>query len=235
MRLSTHVSHKRLARLRHDQRGVAMIEFALGAPLLVIAGLWGVELTNLAIANQRVSQIALELADNASRVGLYSGQGTLQLREVDVNDVLEAVRARGDQIDLGRRGRVILSSLEHNGTDQRIHWQRCFGERRGTGYDSSYGTTSITAGTSTNSNDAGTLTPNGMGEAGSRVHAPSNSGVMFVEINYEYKPLIGNGWFTSPKRLHYTASFIVRDNRDFAQIYNPAPAATRATCNLYAS
>lgn len=212
-----------------------MIEFALGTPLLVLAGLWGVELTNLAIANQRVSQIALELADNASRVGLYSAQNSVQIREADVNDVLQAVRARGEAIALGTRGRVILSSLEHDGTAQRIHWQRCFGERRGTGYDSSYGTTSITAGTSTKNTDAGTLMPNGMGEPGAKVNAPANSGVMFVEINYEYRPLVGDGWFAAPQRLHYTASFIVRDNRDFAQIYNPSPTATRATCNLYAS
>ncbi|MBX3564631.1 MAG: pilus assembly protein [Sphingomonas sp.] len=222
-----------LRRLRDDRSGTALLEFALGLPLFLTAGLWGVELTNLAITNQRLSQLALELADNASRVGLYSGQATVQLREADINDVLQATRLHGQSINLTENGRVILSSLENVGGTQRIHWQRCMGRKSGAGYDSSYGTTTTTAGTTTNSSDAGTLAASGMGDAGAMVNAPNGSGVMFVEVNYLYTPLVGNGWFASPQRLHYIASFIVRDNRDFAQIYNPTPAATRSTCNLY--
>ena len=71
-----------------------------------------------------------------------------------------------------------------------------------------------------------------MGDAGSQVNAPTNGGVMFVEINYDYKPVVGT-WLFGAMRIHYIASFIVRDNRDFAQIYNPSPAATKSTCNLY--
>ncbi len=57
---------------------------------------------------------------------------------------------------------------------------------------------------------------------------------MFVEINYDYQPIVGQ-WLFGAARIHYIASFVVRDNRDFVQIYNPSPAATRATCNLYAA
>ncbi len=224
-----------LRRLRGDRSGTALLEFALGLPLFLTAGLWGVELTNLAIVNQRLSQLALELADNASRVGLYTGQATVQLREADINDVLQATRLHGQSIDLTENGRVILSSLENIGGTQRIHWQRCMGRKNGSGYDSSYGTTTVTAGTTADASNAGTLAPNGMGDAGAQVNAPAGAGVMFVEVNYLYTPLVGNGWFGSPQRLHYIASFIVRDNRDYAQIYNPAPAATRSTCNLYNS
>lgn len=220
-------------RLRRDLSGAALLEFALGLPLLLLAGMWGVELTNVAIMNQRVSQIALALADNASRVGLYTGQATVQLREVDINDVLQATRVHGESIGLTTHGRVILSSLENIGGTQRIHWQRCVGLKRGADYDSHYGTTSITAGTNTDSANAGTLTPNGMGDAGAMVNAPLGSGVMFVEVNYLYTPLIGTGWFASPRTIRYIASFIVRDTRDFAQLYNPSPAAARMTCNLY--
>ncbi|WP_448664400.1 TadE/TadG family type IV pilus assembly protein [Sphingomonas sp. CJ20] len=226
-------------RLRQDSRGVSLLEFAIGLPLLLVAGMWGVELTHLAITNQRVSQLALQLADNASRVGLYSSLATMQLREVDINDVLLATRTQGDGIGLTTNGRIILSSLENvqqsydSAPVQRIHWQRCIGLKRGTGYDSSYGTTTTAAGTTNTQANAGTAASTGMGDTGSKVNAPSGSGVMFVEINYLYTPIIGTGWFTGAQRLHYTASFIVRDNRDFAQIYNPSPAATRSTCNLY--
>lgn len=223
---------QRIGAFCQDISGVSMVEFAFGMPLFLGAGLWGVQLTHLAIVNQRVSQLALELADNASRVGLYTAQNTIQLRETDVNDVLQAIRAHGASLQLTERGRVTLSSLERKNGVQRIHWQRCIGMRRGAGYDSSYGTTSVTAGTNTNSSNAGTLAPNGMGPTGAQVNAPEGSGVMFVEINYDYEPIVGVRWFAEPRRISYTASFIVRDNRDFAQIYNPSPAATRATCNL---
>lgn len=65
------------------------------------------------------------------------------------------------------------------------------------------------------------------------VNAPAGYGVMFVEINYLTKPLFGT-WLTSPARLHYVASFIVRDRRDYAQLYNPS-SSTKMTCNLYTS
>lgn len=224
-----------LRRFREDRSGVTLLEFAFGLPMFLTAGMWGVELTNLAITHQRLSQLALELADNASRVGLYSNQATVQLREIDLNDVLQATRAHGSNIDLTTNGRVILSSLENVNGTQRIHWQRCIGAKSGVGYDSSYGTTTTSAGTTTNPGDAGTLAPTGMGEAGAKVNAPANSAVMFVEVNYLYTPLIGNGWFASPRRLQYVASFIVRDNRDLTQLYNPSPAATRSTCNLYSA
>lgn len=225
--------HQPLAALTGEVSGNSLIEFALGLPLLLTAGLWGVELTNQAITNQKISQLAIELADNASRVGLFSGQASVQLRESDLNDVLQSTRGRGSGLKLTENGRVILSSLERINNTQRIHWQRCIGRKSGVGYDSSYGTTDSSDGTSTAAADAGTLAPDGMGTV-PKVNAPNNSGVMFVEINYLYTPLVGNGWFASPQRITYVSSFIVRDNRDFSRIYNPENAA-RSTCNLYNS
>lgn len=229
------------ARLRRDRSGVAMLEFALSLPLVLAIGCYGVELANLAMLNMKVSQIALNLADNASRVGTYSTLSTQQLREIDVNDVLQAARFQGEAIGLTTNGRIILSSLENvqqsydTTAVQRIHWQRCLGMKSGTGYDSSYGTTTVAAGTTATSANAGTVATNGMGDAGSQVTAPPASGVMFVEINYLTTPLFGT-WLTSPQRIHYIASFIVRDNRDFSMLYNPSPAVTtsnKLTCDRY--
>ncbi|THD36852.1 MAG: hypothetical protein E7773_05800 [Sphingomonas sp.] len=225
-------------RLARDNSGVALLEFAFGAPLVLMLGLYGIELANQALINLKVSQIALNLADNASRVGLINNANIEQLREVDMNDVLQAARNQGAGINLTTNGRVIVSSLEKDSSGtQRIHWQRCIGQKSGTNYDSTYGTTTTTAGTDTTPANAGTLAPSGMGDAGQQVSAPTNGGVMFVEINYDYKPVVGQ-WLmsligSSSLRIHYIASFIVRDNRDFAQIYNPSPTATRSTCNLY--
>ena len=228
-----------LLRLASARSGVAMLEFALALPIVIGVGAYGLEVSNLALLNLRVSQIALNLADNASRVGTYSSLSTQQMREVDVNDVLQAARYQGSSINLSTNGRIILSSLENvqqsydTAAVQRIHWQRCLGMKSGTGYDSSYGTTTITDGTDATVANDGTLAPSGMGEAGSMVNAPAGYGVMFVEINYLTKPLFGT-WLTSPARLHYVASFIVRDRRDYAQLYNPS-SSTKMPCNLYTS
>ncbi len=217
-----------------------MLEFALALPIVLGIGAYGLEVSNLALLNLRISQIALTLADNASRVGTYSSLSTQQMREVDVNDVLQAARYQGASINLSTNGRIILSSLENvqqsydTAAVQRIHWQRCLGLQNGTGYDSSYGTTSTTDGIDATSGNDGTPAPSGMGDAGAMVNAPAGYGVMFVEINYLTKPLFGT-WLTAPARLHYVASFIVRDRRDYSQIFNPSPTATRLTCNLYTS
>ena len=229
----------RIARaLRRDERGVAFMEFALATPIVLAIGCYGIEISHLALTHLRVSQIALNLADNASRVGVSSNLTTTQLREVDVNDVLQGARLKGASMSLTTFGRVTLSSLENvqqsydTAAVQRIHWQRCIGTMSGTGYDSTYGTTTTTAGTDATSNNKGTTAASGMGDAGSQVSAPAGSGLMFVEVNYNYQPLFGS-LFVPSRIIHYTASFIVRDKRDFSQIFNPSPAATRSTCDLH--
>ncbi len=231
-------------RLRRDQSGVALIEFAVTLPFIVGFGLYSFELTNYALVNMRVNQIALALADNASRVGTDATLSTQQLREVDINDVLQAARYQGAGIRLTTFGRIVLSSLENvqqsydTTPTQRIHWQRCIGLKSGTNYDSLYGTTSATDGTTATQADDGTPAASGMGPTGSQVSAPAGSGLMFVQISYEYQPLI-SGYFlgTTPdsRRITFTASYIIRDNRDLSQIFNPAPTVTRSTCNTYAA
>ena len=81
---------------------------------------------------------------------------------------------------------------------------------------------------------SGTTMTAGMGDTGYKVSASQGSAVMFVEVNYKYQPLFGS-LFVTPPIIHYTASFVVRDNRDYTQIYNPSPAATRSTCNLHSA
>ena len=73
-----------------------------------------------------------------------------------------------------------------------------------------------------------------MGDPGRQVNAPPGSGLIFVEINYQYQPIV-SGWLAKPFRMHYVASMIVRNNRDFRQIYNPLGSGTASTCNLYAT
>jgi len=244
---------RRIARaLAASRRGSVSIEFVLVAPAVLALGGYGTEVSNLVYANLQLSQVALALADNASRIGVNNGQQLFQLREGDINDVLQGARLMSSGLDLANNGRITLTSLEMvqrnfsdmpNGGDSapvlRMHWQRCLGKRGGSsdpGYDSSFGqaTPLATAGTDATYANRGTNT-SGMGTA-PVVTAPSGSGAMFVEINYLYKPVFGS-LFMAPRRIRTQATFVVRDRRDFTQIYNPPTALgatpARATCNLY--
>lgn len=223
-------------RLRRSTSGVALVEFAFSLPIVLGIGCYGIECANLALANLRVSQIALNLADNAARVGSLQTDNSSQLREIDINDVLTAARLQGTPWDLTKRGRITLSSLEEHDGKQYIHWQRCLGLRSGDLFESRYGKALpvTTAGTVAGTAYAGTVVTDGMGETGAKVTAPDDSGVMFVEISYEYSPVVSTLWLPGGySRIHYIASFIVRDRRVFDQIYNPSPAATRYTCDRF--
>lgn len=198
--------------LRRCKSGVAMTEFALGAPVLLIAGLWGAETANLVLVNMKVGQLAVQIADNASRVGDTSQLKNRKIYESDINDVLIGAQIQaGKQINIFEHGRVIISSLESQGTagKQYIHWQRCRGANK---VSSSYG----------NEGDGLGTTLVGMGPAGQEVIAEPGDAVIFVEINYRYQPLITDT-FLGPRTINSIASFTVRDNRDLAQIYQRDP------------
>ncbi len=212
--------------LRRDRRGLAMLEFALALPIVLPIGLYAIELSNYGVRQLQLSQATLALADNASRVGADTNMATQQLREIDINEVLQGLRLQTSGLRLTTNGRVTISSLEVRDGAQWIHWQRCIGLKRGNGYDSSFGRAGDggTAGTSFR----------GMGRTGSLVMAPPNSAVIFVEVNYDYTPLISS-YFLGDRKLQQIASFIVRDNRELgAGITDPAPAASeRMTCDRY--
>lgn len=215
-----------LGRLRASRSGAAMTEFALSAPLLLGAGLWGVEAAHQAITQMRVSQIAVLIADNASRVGERSMLGDTKIYESDINDVIYGAQVQaGGSFDLYEHGRVILSSLEvvpdSEDDQQYIHWQRCMGKRV---HVSSYGVAG-------DGLDGGLV---GMGPPGEEIVAFGNEAVMFVEVVYEYQPLVSD-MFTHAGVLTATAAFNVRDNRDLGQVYqrDPDNPDTVSSCTVY--
>ena len=78
-------------RLRRDRSGLALLEFAFTAPIVLSIGMYGIENANLALANMRTSQAALNIADNASRLGFTTSSNIQQMREYDINDVVAQV------------------------------------------------------------------------------------------------------------------------------------------------
>lgn len=214
-------------RFAKDENGLALIETAFALPLLIMVGVGGIELSNFAITHMRLSQIALNLADNASRVGVRSALAIQQLREADINDVFAGADMQADGLKIGEKGRMTIYSIQMNEDGgQYIAWKRCFGMKSGAGWDGSFG--------EVNTGRTGTAYT-GFGPAGAQVAAPNaQTPTILVEFNYEYRPLINFGIVSAVRKVSYVGSYIVRDRRDVAAlITNPSPAVTQMTCNRY--
>ena len=147
-----------LRRLGISERGVAAVEFALIAPILLTTLLYGGEMAWYMMIQLRVSQVTLQVADNASRIGDTSSLTSRKIYEGDINDVMIGAQLDGgNTLNLLSNARVIVSSLQVNGSNQQfIKWQRCKGVKN---VASSYGL-------------QGDLKPTGMGPAGQEVTAP---------------------------------------------------------------
>jgi Flp pilus assembly protein TadG len=213
-------------KLRDCESGVIIVEFAYVLPLFVTLSFTGIEVSSLAIANMRVSQIAMTVADNMSRIAESVPLTAPQLREVDINDTLLGARIQGGSgLPLFEKGRVIVSSLQQNASGrQTIKWQRCKGLLN---VVSAYGVEGVTQPDAPATNGF-----QGMGTGTSRVQAEANSAVIFVEVTYTYQPLVASS-LIGPRTLRKEAAFYVRDDRDLSQNYNPNPASSVSTCNLY--
>ncbi len=199
--------------LLRAREGAAITEFALAVPVLLMTGLWGIETAHQAVVQMRVSQVALLVADNASRVGENSLLGEVKLYESDINDVFMGAHVQaGPASNILEHGRIILSSLEVvPGTEdqQYIHWQRCKGRKQ---HEPSHGK----AGDGLHTNLVG------MGPEGAEIVAFPGEAVMFVEIAYDYQPIIAD-LFATARTMTATSAFNVRDERDLSQIYQRDP------------
>tara|TARA_B110001454_G_scaffold195827_1_gene198345 strand:- start:4038 stop:4751 length:714 start_codon:yes stop_codon:yes gene_type:complete len=194
-----------LHRLMRDRSALAIVEFAAAMPFILVTMLSATELTNFTIVRMRVGQTALQIADNASRMGRVpsSGVGNPQVTETDINDLLTGADMQARNLNLYTQGRVIVSSLEPTANPNttgtfKIRWQRCRGLKSAT---SSWGV-------------QGAINLPGMGPTGQVVTTPDDTGVMYVEVFYDYQPLFTSGLVPHPT-VHEYASMIVRDSRDY--------------------
>ena len=213
-----------LARLARSSSGVAMTEFAIVLPFLLGAGLMGLEVANRVVVQMQVSQLAAQIADNASRIGDTSTLQDRKIYENDINDLFRGAQVQGGgRVDLYENGRVIISSLEvvpDTEDRQYIHWQRCYGRKK---HVSSYGV----------EGDGKSAGLPGMGPVGEEVWAFKDEAVMFVEIAYDYRSLVGEP-FGFSREINATAAFTVRDDRDLTQVYqrDPSDPDPVASCTL---
>lgn len=194
-----------LREFAHCQSGTALLEFALSAPIILLMALGGAEIAYMATTNMKVNQLAVAVADNASRLGQTDNSGvTPTISEEDVDSIMAGAIEEGEAIDFEQNGRIILSSLERDNATgkQYIHWQRCKGDLE---KDSKYGNDS-------NENGLNGSTITGMGSSG-EIRARPNSAVMFVEVYYEYDGFMENA-FSMGSQFHEEAAFVIRDDRN---------------------
>jgi Flp pilus assembly pilin Flp len=185
---------KRLRRLHRDERGVAIMEFALVAPLFLTVLLFGLEIVMFALAHSQVSRIANSTADLAARY-------RASIDEADVQQLFLGARLSAEGIDFAEHGRLLLSSVTRNQSNNGhwIRWQRCEGAL----------------------DEASALGEQGDGQSSSDVATVNgltlNTGdnVMVAEAVFEYQPLIYPDAIFEEifggRRIVYTSSYMARE------------------------
>ena len=204
---------RNLRAIARGRDGVALVEFAYSLPIMALLAFTGLELVNYVTAHLRVNQIAISLADNASRAKQEVVGSNPRFRELDANESIRAAQLQGGNLDLAEHGRVILSSLEVNDDGgQWIHWQRCGGALSNR---SRYGD----EGTGRTGTDFG-----GMGIGTRNVRSEENFAIMYAEVYYDYQPLVLPN-FVSGQTIYKSAAMYVRDDRDLSGkgIFDPEP------------
>lgn len=186
-----------LRRLRDDRSGIALTEFAFSLPILLALILGGLETANYALAHLRVSQIAMTVADNAGRVDTT-------IDESNIYEVFAGAELVGRSLDFEQNGRIVLSSLQPNNrtgssAGQMINWQRCFGDLD---VDPAYGTEGTGRYNST--------LAAGMGPAGNKIVSAPGTAVMFVEVTYNYQPIVAQR-ILGDRQIRYESAFNVRE------------------------
>lgn len=189
-----------------DSKALAAVELALVFPFLLTLCVGGLELSNLAMAYLRVSNIAIKTADNAARV-------RTSIDESDINEIFIGAKLMGSNIDFANHGRIILSSIEplmNNATppqvvNQYLRWQRCTGANAA---NSSHGNQGDGA--------TGTAQASGYGLTGKpKITASANTAVILAEVVYDYQPMIVPDWFGAVT-IRTSQTISVRERSDQA-------------------
>lgn len=215
---------KFLKRLRNDNSGLALVEFAVALPVFMGMTIGGFETSHYAYVHMRLNQLTIDTADGAARMGEGEVLAEKTIDEVQINDVFAGTIRQGESILLGGeheytdpgsgdvelRGNalIILSSVEpvedfdEDDPKYRIRWQRCIGTADY--FEPEYGTVE-------ESDEI-----DGIGPAGRQAVPPSEGALMFVETHYYFRPLILNGFAQlGEQSITKTASMVVRDVRDY--------------------
>lgn len=203
-------------RLLRSTSGISMIEFGLILPVFLSLGLFGAEIAYMTTVNMQVNQIAVSVADNASRLGQTDNSSvTPTVTEADIDSVMQGALHQGENFNFQEQGRIILSSFERDSdtNKQFIHWQRCSGDLD---KESDYG------------EPMDGLTGDeilALGKAGKEVTVEAGMAVMFVEVYYRYEGLF-SPMFIDDLVFKQEAAFLIRDDRNLMNSNEPGITGT---------
>lgn len=196
---------------------MAMVEFALATPLLILVCFGGLEYVNYVLALQKVERIASLTADAIAR-------NTLPPSERSFIDTLKAVDKVGAPFKVEAQGRTIITGVigvtQGDRIVNKIVWQRCGG--RLAGVSSSLGTE--WRATADYADGPNVTLPTG-------INLLQNQMVVIAEVAYRYQPMINVGLLaTQPDGIIRQRSVFVTRGQAIPYI-TPSPGAGTASCD----
>ncbi len=161
-----------LRTLKRDENGVAMIEFAIAAPVLVTLLLGCIDLAVYLSAHQRISRAAYTMSNLLTQMD----QG---LTESQVSDMMLALDQVSKPFNISDDGVATITAIIGEGVDgvapdsYSVAWQRCYGPNPS---GSDYGPEDATV--TGDALPANTITTTGQI-------------LVVTEVQYEYEPILG--------------------------------------------
>lgn len=204
-------------RLGAARRGVAMLEFALIAPLFLAMAMTTIELGYYVLANNRVQRLATMTADLVAQ----SGNGNTGAGEGQIYDLFSAIDLTARPFDLRNHGRVVITGMRGTDTnndkviENTILWQR---------FDGAFVDAVPLVGCNLKTSYA-TL-PNG------RI-LPLNEVLFHVQVSYRYQPIFSltpMGFFKLPTEFTRTTMFRARSG-DFQSPTPDSKFPEKKNCN----
>ena len=145
-----------------DNRGIAAVEFALLAPILLLLFLGGFEMTRYVLVNQKLSKTTASMSDLIARLK--------DLNEAEISNSFNAVEHLLEPYYDAGNVKVIITSVMNDGSDDVVNWQRCGG--------GSFATTSAIG-------EVGEVA-----NLPSSFDLGTNEDTVIAEIFYDYEPVI---------------------------------------------
>ncbi|HPF23306.1 MAG TPA: pilus assembly protein [Hyphomonas sp.] len=113
-RLTPRLKWRGLRGLRHNERGVSAVEFAMVAPLLIILYLGSIELSLLMDANRRVTQTSASLGDLTARLTTVT--------DTDMQEMFAAAKIMMQPYDAEAAGMRITSIVDKGDGNPKVVW-----------------------------------------------------------------------------------------------------------------
>lgn len=188
-------------RLAREERGLALLEFALTLPFLLGLTLGALEMSNYIIASNTAQRLATASADMLSQTGVNN----ISTSESQIYDMFYALDVAAKPLDMRNRGRVILTVIkgvaQADGTVRNEFADANYGQQ----FDGGYIGASILLGC----HSSVTL------PVYTRT-LPANEIMVHAQVSYQYQPLLGSAnalsYFSVPAVITRTAVFKMRKN-----------------------